>query len=288
MLSIITSNQSFITVVRDTEKPLLFPKNSISVVPNGSIGLSFCSAYDIDIVHFQGTWADGIEADGEAVTDENYEDLLGSLYVEPGDISSINIRKTYLTYSSMIADENPIDDETGEPLRIGFLVHVNNDPEKERRAIYRYLGTGFEYVGKYETINNTYTNLPDDEDLTSAGLRIKFADRQYIPELFSGLGRKILRKNISSNKNILLQSAVNQSNTIYEIRYDFDLNGATINLPVNCILDFQGGSFKNGILIGNSSSVISIYNPFDSVELQGNWKDYGQYLQETDNFFDTI
>lgn len=37
-------------------------------------------------------------------------------------------------------------------------------------------------------------------------------------------------------------------NTIYEIRYDFDLNGETITVPEDCVLEFKGGSFSNGKL----------------------------------------
>ena len=75
-------------------------------------------------------------------------------------------------------------------------------------------------------------------------------DRKYEPDKYSGLGRVILRKNIVEiydpiygkvTKNILLQDMINQANTIYEIRYDFDLNNQTITIPENCILKFEGG-----------------------------------------------
>ena len=41
---------------------------------------------------------------------------------------------------------------------------------------------------------------------------------------------------------------MNQPNTIYEIRYDFDLNGATIEIPDGCTLKFEGGMLRNGVL----------------------------------------
>lgn len=56
-------------------------------------------------------------------------------------------------------------------------------------------------------------------------------------------------------RNILTPVVINQSNTIYEIRYDYDLNGATINLPQNCILKFCGGSLNNGKLNGDNSII---------------------------------
>lgn len=52
----------------------------------------------------------------------------------------------------------------------------------------------------------------------------------------------------SAKRNILTPAMINQPNTIYEIRYDFDLNGKTLELPENCTLKFEGGSFNNGDL----------------------------------------
>lgn len=49
-------------------------------------------------------------------------------------------------------------------------------------------------------------------------------------------------------RNILMSNMINQPNTIYEIRYDFDLNGKILELPENCTLKFEGGSFNNGDL----------------------------------------
>lgn len=92
----------------------------------------------------------------------------------------------------------------------------------------------------------TITNLADDEDIESVGQDLKvlkFADRAYNPDRFSGKGYKILRRNIVGGKNILTQEMINQPDTIYEIRYDFDLDGAEISIPEGCILKFNGGRF---------------------------------------------
>ena len=92
----------------------------------------------------------------------------------------------------------------------------------------------------------------DEEDITAGNLKLK--DRAYDEANFSGKGYKILRKNIQDGKNILTQDMVNEPNTIYEIRYDFDLNGATINIPDGCTLKFGGGSINNGLVQGNQQS----------------------------------
>lgn len=106
----------------------------------------------------------------------------------------------------------------------------------------------------------TITNLADDEDLTSVddgtGSNVlKFANRLYNTENFSGKGYKILRKNIVDGKNILKPSEI-LSNNINEIRYDFDLNGATIYLRENTILKFNGGKLSNGKIIFYQDSLV--------------------------------
>lgn len=101
----------------------------------------------------------------------------------------------------------------------------------------------------------TINNLADDEDLVSVDKGeslsvLKFADRAYNPDRFSGKGYKILRRNIIDGKNILTQEMINQPYTIYVVQYDYDLNGTTIALPEGCMFDFQGGSISNGFLEG--------------------------------------
>lgn len=46
---------------------------------------------------------------------------------------------------------------------------------------------------------------------------------------------------------------VKEPNTIYEIRDVFDLNGKTVTIPENCILRFEGGTLKNGTIVGNNT-----------------------------------
>lgn len=103
----------------------------------------------------------------------------------------------------------------------------------------------------------------DEEDTTNVNNKIKFADREYDPNGFSGLGRKILRKNIQGGKNILTQDKINRENTVYIIRYDYDLNNTLINIPNNVTLKFEGGSFKNGTIKGYNINIEANYPVFD-------------------------
>ena len=127
--------------------------------------------------------------------------------------------------------------------------------------------------------------LPDEEDLTKSlpdengNSYLSLKDREYNPEDFSGLGRIILRKNIVEvedpiygkvKKNILYQDMFTQSNTIYEIRYDFDLNKQTITLPDNSTIEYVGGSITNGNIIdkaGGLSRVILRKNIIENTNI---------------------
>lgn len=124
------------------------------------------------------------------------------------------------------------------------------------------------------TINGNVTNNPDNEDIESVieeetqnGV-LKFKDREYNPLNYSGKGYVILRKNITDGKNVLTQENINKENTIYEIRYDFDLNEQEIIVPNDCILFFNGGSLKNGTLYGNNTTLINCVNSL-SVSIGG-------------------
>lgn len=107
--------------------------------------------------------------------------------------------------------------------------------------------------------NESYGNATpaDEEDLTAESGTLKLKDRSYDEANFQGKGYKILRKNVVDGKNILTQDMISDANTIYEIRYDFDLNGETITIPEGCTLKFEGGSFSNGTLLGNNTIVNS-------------------------------
>lgn len=98
---------------------------------------------------------------------------------------------------------------------------------------------------------NNAVNTPDEEDITmTEDKKLKLKDRSF----GDGMGYVILRK----NKTFAEQ--VKKSNTIYEIRYDFDLGGATITMPEGCELKFEGGSLVNGGLALNRTRLSGIVN----------------------------
>lgn len=111
--------------------------------------------------------------------------------------------------------------------------------------------------------HKTIYNLPDDEDLEEVNGVIRFKNREYNPLLDNSKGYKILRRNWIGGKNVLTQEMINDVNTIYEIRYDFDLNGQEIAIPEGCVLDFKGGSLSNGVL--NGIIKINVINKYDII-----------------------
>ncbi len=93
----------------------------------------------------------------------------------------------------------------------------------------------------------------DEEDLTSVNGVLQLKDREINDDNFQFKGYVILRKNIVEGKNILTQEMINEPNTIYEVRYDFDLDDKVISLQPGSILKYNGGSIENGICKYNNS-----------------------------------
>ena len=148
-----------------------------------------------------------------------------------------------------------------------------------------WLGGGFgDLQGVVDTIRNWVNSFIQDliteatrlnpEDLNkNSSNQIQLADRGST----DGMGYVILRK----NKTFAEQ--VTKENTIYEIRYDFDLNGATITIPEGCTLDFQGGSLQNGTLIGNNTLVLPLglkIEDYISASITGNYRE-GQIVYDS-------
>lgn len=146
--------------------------------------------------------------------------------------------------------------------RIDGLVITFEDINGDWR-IYQFRGDAVDFFDENKwTDLYDYTNYivksitPDEEDLTvskpdkNGNAIVSLKDKVYDESNFSGKGYKILRKNIQTidgvRKNILTQDMINNPDTIYEVRYDFDLNGAEITVPENCILSFNGGKLLNG------------------------------------------
>lgn len=101
-------------------------------------------------------------------------------------------------------------------------------------------------------LSATMTEYEVSKDTSTITLTRKFGGKVSTPSSFSAVGTGASCIITDSNKielrNILTSAMISQPNTIYEIRYDFDLNGETVQMNEGCTLRFEGGSLNNGIL----------------------------------------
>lgn len=129
-------------------------------------------------------------------------------------------------------------------------------------------------VNEYQpiVIEGNVNNAPDEEDITSNDENLlQFKNRSAL----NGMGYIILRKNKPFAEQLT------QTNTIYEIRYDFDLEGETVAIPSGCVLKFDGGALGNGVLLGSSTKLVAptkiIFNP--NISIGGTWNILDIYSQ---------
>lgn len=166
------------------------------------------------------------------------------------------IRDTYITRRGL---RNEIIDITNQ--QVTDLKPGSVDPDDLSEATKQLIG------------NKSITNLPDEEDITvSENQTLKLKDKEYAPKDYSGMGRVYLRKHYVNGVNTLSQHMMRKPNTIYIIQYDYCLAGQTIEVPENCVLDFQGGSLRDGILQGNNTIIKACYNIFDGITFIGSFE----------------
>lgn len=178
--------------------------------------------------------------------------------------------------------------------------------EKGNWVIYQFKGASLNQWGSEECwIDIVEENLdeflffPDEEDLTKVRIKdkdyIKFKDKEYSPEEFSGIGKVYLRKNMICPEasyiddedhfiNVLTQDMVDKENTIYIIQYDYDLEGKEITVPKGCVLWFQGGSLGNGTVVLDSTPILGAfeYSDLGTVTLKGTFNK-GQVMTFVDD-----
>lgn len=167
------------------------------------------------------------------------------------------IRNTYITRWGLRNEIIDIANQQVTDLKPGSV-----DPDDLSEATKQLIG------------NKSITNLPDEEDITvSENQTLKLKDKEYAPKDYSGMGRVYLRKHYVNGVNTLTQHMMRKPNTIYIIQYDYCLAGQTIEVPENCVLDFQGGSLRNGTLKGDYTCIKSaLQKIFDlDITLNGKW-----------------
>ena len=256
---VLTGNEQF-PFQEDRENGSITPNALKSFISSGKGGyMSYITEYNVSIHH-----------PSSGIDSGNKYTLEGAIVQVPEDIRTAGLKVSFLNNSGLV--------ETWE-FAGGAFENIENWKSNEDKltdirdeAIDKIKDAESDAISNFSSqrvtpdmlsestkqfINasggGTINNLADDEDLVSVDKGeslsvLKFADRAYNLETHIGMGYKILRRNIIDGKNILTQEMINQPDTIYEIRYDFDLDGAQITIPENCILKFDGGSLSNGKL----------------------------------------
>lgn len=86
-------------------------------------------------------------------------------------------------------------------------------------------------------------------------------------------------KEILLNDCLKEENLFNKSDSVYIIKTEIDLNGRVIAIPKGCSLIFNGGSFKNGTIIGDSTRIYAKTKIFkDDVVIKGSWLGEGNPL----------
>lgn len=128
--------------------------------------------------------------------------------------------------------------------------------------------------------------LPSDEGITShlgyASIELPSnVDSAYLVinvVVYNDATYFIKKAKVSDTSKVVnIPIAINTANTIFIISYDFDLNGSILELPENSVLKFEGGSIKNGFIVGNRTTIEA--GPDDNIfgrdtELTGSWKNH--------------
>ena len=175
----------------------------------------------------------------------------------PLELQRRGIWITYDTNDSIVTEMYKGGDIRGDWEQIPDVEFVRNNASKipDGAIIPEHLSPALREMLLEE---HTITNMPDDEDLTQKCRVLKFKDRQYCPSDPQGKGYVILRRNWVNGINVLDKAKISEANTIYEIRYNFDLKGALLELPESCTLLFNGGSINNGTIVFNKTNILGI------------------------------
>lgn len=74
------------------------------------------------------------------------------------------------------------------------------------------------------------------------------------------------------NIQAAIQNKFSNSNMIYKITKDIDLGNGILTIPDNCTLDFQGGSFSNGAIVGNNTRIkANLQQIFNNIQFSGSF-----------------
>ena len=163
-----------------------------------------------------------------------------------------NIKPVSLAVTKIVVSSVPTSD--------GYLSFIINGVESHVDVVASTDTTTDKVAEKIAAkLNDTMSEYDVSRSASIITLTRKFGGIVSTPSSFSAVGTgascSIKDSTKTELRNLLTAVMINQPNTIYEIRYDFDLNGYTIEMPDGCTLIFNGGEFTNGAIISNNTKV---------------------------------
>lgn len=196
--------------------------------------------------------------------DQKINTVVGSVYRVKGTVANYNALPTT---NVVVGDVYNLEDTGANYVATSTTPTWNKLSETVDLSAYSTTAQNDE---KYQPKGNYSTSFADEEDITvDENNLLKFKDKEYSPKDYSGMGRKVLRKHYVNGINTLTQHMINKPNTIYVIQYDYCLDDQTIEIPENCVLQFEGGSLRNGIITLNKTSIKSKHRCFIDLVIKG-------------------
>lgn len=187
-------------------------------------------------------------ASGAVISDKIGDNAIQSRHIAPGAVTGDKIDDNAIRSRHIAPDA-----VTPDKIAPGAIDDI--------RILFQDLVDNYKPI----VINGDVTNAPDEEDITSVDGLLKLKNRSAA---LSTMGYKILRRGTP------LSEQMNLINTIYDIRYDFDLDGETLTIPENCVLKFEGGSLLNGSVICNDTKIVNQSDSFvfNNADITGSLK----------------
>lgn len=163
-----------------------------------------------------------------------------------------NIKPISLAVTEIVVSSVPASD--------GYLAFIINGVESHVDVVASTYTTTEKVAAKIVLkLAESMVEYEVSQNASTITLTRKFGGKVSTPSSFSAVGTGASCIITDSTKielrNILTSAMISQPNTIYEIRYDFDLNGETIQMKEGCTLKFEGGSLNNGILKCNNTII---------------------------------
>lgn len=215
--------------------------------------------------------------DGAVSTNKIYDRAVTSGKIGVQEVHTENIKDLNVT-TPKLADGNVTWGKLSNDAKSSISNMIDDAADDITNRLMRDVNTIMSDYRPIE-ISGNVNNAADEEDLTSVSIGgtdvIRLKDKAYAPTIYSGLGKKYMRKNMVGGVNILTQSMMpteTGDNTIYVIQYDYDLNEQTLTIPDNSTLEFDGGSIRNGTINIGKGSLIKSENTkiFYDVQFTGN------------------